>query len=44
MNRTPFAIALALFWAASAPAQRTNYKPLPPFAVPDTIEVRHVDT
>ena len=43
MNRTCFAIALALFWAASAPAQKANYKPLPPFSAPDTIEVRQVD-
>ncbi|MDP8981592.1 MAG: hypothetical protein M3O35_13500 [Acidobacteriota bacterium] len=36
-------LVLALFAAALAPAQRSNYKPLPAFPVPDTVAVRQVD-
>ena len=42
--RSRLLLAVALLALTSAAlAQNTNYKPLPPFPVPDSVEVRHVD-
>jgi dienelactone hydrolase len=43
MPHTRFMIAVSLACAWGAFPQNTNYKPLPPFPVPDTVDVRQVD-
>jgi len=43
MHRSVIAFSMALFLACSAAAQRTDYPSLPPFHVPDSVEIRHVD-
>ena len=42
-NRANLVFALSLACASSAFPQNTSYKPLPPFPVPDSVEVRTVD-
>jgi dienelactone hydrolase len=34
---------IGLAWVSAATAQNTSYKPLPPFPIPDSVEVRPVD-
>ncbi|MGH9659066.1 MAG: alpha/beta hydrolase, partial [Bryobacteraceae bacterium] len=41
--RVPIAIALSLFCAAVAPAQRSKYTPLPPFPIPGTVELHKAE-
>lgn len=39
----PFRLTLLVLLAGAALAQNTNYKPLPPYPMPDTVAVRGVD-
>lgn len=41
--RKTIAFSFVLCLVSSAVAQQTTYPPLPPFQVPDSVEVRHVD-